>query len=114
MPFTASHLVSNTAQTFGIVLQPGVTTDEIDRAVHEMIIDNGAYPSPLRYGAHVAAISRLMRSGMHNCGAGMQIQQTLACLKQLLKQKRHRLVTSTHRTISSWRFLYHLTDSALV
>jgi methionine aminopeptidase len=27
-----------------------VTTDEIDRAVHQMIIDAGAYPSPLGYG----------------------------------------------------------------
>jgi methionine aminopeptidase len=32
------------------VLQPGVTTDEIDKAVHKMIIENGAYPSPLTYG----------------------------------------------------------------
>ena len=30
--------------------QPSVTTDEIDRAVHKMIIDAGAYPSPLGYG----------------------------------------------------------------
>lgn len=30
--------------------QPSVTTDEIDRAVHQMIIDAGAYPSPLGYG----------------------------------------------------------------
>ncbi|KAM0926969.1 hypothetical protein ACQ4PT_003112 [Festuca glaucescens] len=30
-------------------LQPGITTDEIDKAVHKMIIDNGAYPSPLGY-----------------------------------------------------------------
>lgn len=30
--------------------QPGVTTDDIDKAVHKMIIDNGAYPSPLTYG----------------------------------------------------------------
>lgn len=28
----------------------GVTTDEIDKAVHKMIVDNGAYPSPLNYG----------------------------------------------------------------
>ena len=33
-------------------MQPGVTTDEIDKAVHKMIIDNGAYPSPLTYGEH--------------------------------------------------------------
>lgn len=30
--------------------QPGITTDEIDKAVHQMIIENGAYPSPLGYG----------------------------------------------------------------
>ena len=30
--------------------QAGITTDEIDQAVHQMIIDNGAYPSPLGYG----------------------------------------------------------------
>ena len=33
-----------------MIVQPGVTTDEIDKAVHKMIIDNGAYPSPLTYG----------------------------------------------------------------
>jgi methionyl aminopeptidase len=34
----------------GSLVKPGVTTDEIDRAVHKMIIDNNAYPSPLNYG----------------------------------------------------------------
>lgn len=34
----------------GTLVKPGVTTDEIDRAVHQMIIDAGAYPSPLGYG----------------------------------------------------------------
>ncbi len=43
---SAIHLSLDAA----LLLQPGVTTDEIDRAVHKMIIDNGAYPSPLRYG----------------------------------------------------------------
>lgn len=28
----------------------GVTTDEIDRAVHAMVVANNAYPSPLNYG----------------------------------------------------------------
>lgn len=27
-----------------------MTTNEIDKAVHQMIIDAGAYPSPLGYG----------------------------------------------------------------
>ncbi|KAL4321951.1 hypothetical protein AHAS_Ahas14G0161800 [Arachis hypogaea] len=31
-------------------LVPSVTTNEIDKAVHQMIIDAGAYPSPLGYG----------------------------------------------------------------
>lgn len=34
----------------GKMVAPGVTTDEIDQAVHKMIIEAGAYPSPLNYG----------------------------------------------------------------
>ncbi|PBC31131.1 methionine aminopeptidase 1D, mitochondrial isoform X2 [Apis cerana] len=30
-------------------IKPGITTDELDAIVHEMIISNGAYPSPLNY-----------------------------------------------------------------
>jgi len=30
-------------------VKPGVTTDEIDRIVHEATIERGAYPSPLNY-----------------------------------------------------------------
>ena len=30
-------------------IKPGVTTEEIDRVVHEFIIANDAYPSPLNY-----------------------------------------------------------------
>ncbi|WP_433441474.1 type I methionyl aminopeptidase [Nonomuraea sp. CA-141351] len=30
-------------------IQPGVTTDELDRIGHEFLIDNGAYPSTLGY-----------------------------------------------------------------
>ena len=30
--------------------KPGIKTDEIDEVVHQMIIDNSAYPSPLGYG----------------------------------------------------------------
>jgi len=33
----------------GKLVAPGVTTEEIDRAVHEDIIRRGAYPSPLNY-----------------------------------------------------------------
>ena len=31
------------------MLKPGVTTDEIDRAVHQYIVSQNAYPSPLNY-----------------------------------------------------------------
>jgi len=31
------------------MVKPGVTTDEIDRAVHDYIISQNAYPSPLNY-----------------------------------------------------------------
>ena len=31
------------------VIKPGVTTDEIDRVVHEYTIEHGAYPAPLHY-----------------------------------------------------------------
>ncbi|MED6185892.1 Methionine aminopeptidase 1B, chloroplastic [Stylosanthes scabra] len=34
----------------GTLVRPSVTTNEIDKAVHQMIIDAGAYPSPLGYG----------------------------------------------------------------
>lgn len=34
----------------GSLVKPGVTTEEIDRAVHEACINAGAYPSPLNYG----------------------------------------------------------------
>ena len=31
------------------LVKAGTTTDEIDRKVHEFIIENGAYPSPYNY-----------------------------------------------------------------
>lgn len=30
-------------------VEVGVTTEEIDRIIHEFIIENDAYPSPLNY-----------------------------------------------------------------
>lgn len=30
-------------------LRPGITTDEIDRIVHEACIERNSYPSPLNY-----------------------------------------------------------------
>jgi methionyl aminopeptidase len=31
--------------------KPGITTEELDRAVHDMIVARGAYPSPLGYSS---------------------------------------------------------------
>jgi len=31
------------------MVKPGVTTEEIDKAVHDFIMENDAYPSPLNY-----------------------------------------------------------------
>lgn len=33
----------------GNYIKPGITTDRLDEIIHEMIINNGAYPSPLNY-----------------------------------------------------------------
>ncbi|MDQ2880693.1 MAG: type I methionyl aminopeptidase [Actinomycetota bacterium] len=33
----------------GRAVSPGATTDEVDRAVHEFLVDHGAYPSTLGY-----------------------------------------------------------------
>ncbi|WWC89287.1 methionine aminopeptidase, type I [Kwoniella dendrophila CBS 6074] len=35
----------------GQIIRPGITTNDIDKAVHETIISKGAYPSPLGYSS---------------------------------------------------------------
>ncbi|GJY34718.1 methionine aminopeptidase 1D, chloroplastic/mitochondrial isoform X1 [Tanacetum coccineum] len=46
----SGKLAAQVLQYAGTLVKPGITTDEIDQEVHQMIIDNGAYPSPLGYG----------------------------------------------------------------
>lgn len=48
--FDLFHLLPAMISSRFDYLQEGVTTDHIDRQVHQMIIENGAYPSPLNYG----------------------------------------------------------------
>ncbi|KAI8476439.1 MAG: methionine aminopeptidase [Monoraphidium minutum] len=43
-------LAARVLQHAGSLVRPGVTTDEIDAAVHAMVVEAGAYPSPLNYG----------------------------------------------------------------
>ncbi|XP_042422193.1 methionine aminopeptidase 1B, chloroplastic-like [Zingiber officinale] len=46
----AGELAARVLDFAGTLVRPSVTTDEIDKAVHKMIIEAGAYPSPLGYG----------------------------------------------------------------
>ncbi|KAK1279536.1 hypothetical protein QJS04_geneDACA003089 [Acorus gramineus] len=46
----ACELAARVLDFAGTLVRPSVTTNEIDKAVHQMIIDAGAYPSPLGYG----------------------------------------------------------------
>ncbi|CAI5519640.1 unnamed protein product [Closterium sp. Naga37s-1] len=52
----AGQLAARVRDHAGTLVKPGVTTDEIDRAVHEMIIEAGAYPSPLSMPTPCAAL----------------------------------------------------------
>src|SRR6185369_4084661 len=45
----AGRLAAQATQLAGENCKPGVTTDEVDRVVHEFLCDNGAYPSTLGY-----------------------------------------------------------------
>lgn len=45
----ACALARETLLEAGRAVAPGVTTDEIDKLVHEFIVSRGAYPSPLGY-----------------------------------------------------------------
>jgi methionyl aminopeptidase len=45
----ASRIAARAMVEGSKAVQPGVTTDEIDRIVHEYICDHGAYPSTLGY-----------------------------------------------------------------
>ncbi|TYJ99469.1 methionine aminopeptidase 1D [Cucumis melo var. makuwa] len=46
----SGRLAAQVLEYAGTLVKPGIMTDDIDKAVHQMIIDNGAYPSPLGYG----------------------------------------------------------------
>ncbi len=45
----AGRIAAQATQLAGEHCKPGVTTDEIDRLVHEFLCDHGAYPSTLGY-----------------------------------------------------------------
>ncbi|MGY5317799.1 type I methionyl aminopeptidase [Neomicrococcus lactis] len=45
----ASKIAAQGLQEIGKAVQPGVTTDELDRIGHEFLLDHNAYPSTLNY-----------------------------------------------------------------
>ncbi|CAK9781955.1 uncharacterized protein COLE_01619 [Cutaneotrichosporon oleaginosum] len=45
----AGRLAGEVLAAVGKVIEPGMTTDDIDAVVHEMAVKHGAYPSPLGY-----------------------------------------------------------------
>ncbi len=46
----AGAVAAEVLRLAGQMVQPGVTTDAIDRYVHQLCIERNAYPSPLNYG----------------------------------------------------------------
>jgi methionyl aminopeptidase len=47
----ASVIAARALQAGGETVAPGVTTDEVDRVIHEYLVDHDAYPSTLGYKA---------------------------------------------------------------
>ena len=45
----ACSLARHVMDTVAWALEPGVTTEELDRICHAVTVGNGAYPSPLNY-----------------------------------------------------------------
>ena len=46
---TAGKIAANALAAVGEIIEPGATTDAIDRVAHEFMCDHGAYPSTLGY-----------------------------------------------------------------
>lgn len=47
----ACKLAAQTLKMAGELVKPGITTEEINEAVHQYTLDHGAIPAPLNYGA---------------------------------------------------------------
>lgn len=62
----------------GGMVRPGITTDEIDKAVHAMCVEAGAYPSPLNYGQFPKSVCTSVNEvtgGMRGLAAGGKLQR---------------------------------------
>ncbi|GJN09515.1 hypothetical protein PR202_ga27529 [Eleusine coracana subsp. coracana] len=81
----ACELAARVLRYAGTLVKPSVTTDEIDRAVHQMTIDAGAYPSPLGYGGFPKSVctfyyvpqvtEECMMSGISACKHGASFKE---------------------------------------
>ncbi|KAF8033112.1 hypothetical protein BT93_D1879 [Corymbia citriodora subsp. variegata] len=71
----ASELAARVLDFAGKLVKPSVTTDEIDKAVHQMIIEAGAYPSPLGYGGFPKSVCTSVNECMcHGIPDSRQLQ----------------------------------------
>ncbi|KAH9616184.1 hypothetical protein KSS87_000188 [Heliosperma pusillum] len=71
----ACKLAARVLEYAGTLVRPSVTTDEIDKAVHQMILDNGAYPSPLGYGGFPKSVCTSVNECMcHGIPDSRQLQ----------------------------------------
>ncbi|CAA6673147.1 unnamed protein product [Spirodela intermedia] len=71
----ACELAARVLDYAGTLVRPSVTTNEIDKAVHEMIIDAGAYPSPLGYGGFPKSVCTSVNECMcHGIPDSRQLQ----------------------------------------
>ncbi|KAG6466532.1 methionine aminopeptidase 1B, chloroplastic-like isoform X2 [Zingiber officinale] len=71
----ACELAARVLDYAGTLVRPSVTTNEIDKAVHNMIIDAGAYPSPLGYGGFPKSVCTSVNECMcHGIPDSRQLQ----------------------------------------
>ncbi|XP_050225422.1 methionine aminopeptidase 1B, chloroplastic [Mercurialis annua] len=71
----ACQLAARVLNAAGKLVRPSVTTNEIDKAVHQMIIDAGAYPSPLGYGGFPKSVCTSVNECMcHGIPDSRQLQ----------------------------------------
>lgn len=52
----AGRAAAEVLELAGAAVRPGVTTDELDRIVHEACIERGGYPSPLGYRGYPKSV----------------------------------------------------------
>ncbi|XP_020591998.1 methionine aminopeptidase 1B, chloroplastic-like [Phalaenopsis equestris] len=71
----ACELSARVLDFAGTLVMPSITTNEIDIAVHNMIIDAGAYPSPLGYGGFPKSVCTSVNECMcHGIPDSRQLQ----------------------------------------